>query len=86
MYVSFIPQKKDSLDDDTIVPLRISKRQKATLVAIVSFGVLVIVAALVRFVRSKPIFTERDHTCTSRNSPPPVFSLHPRVSILSTDL
>ncbi|KAA8573622.1 hypothetical protein EYC84_005205 [Monilinia fructicola] len=45
-----------------VLPLRISKRQKATLVAIVSFGVLVIVAALVRFVRSKPIFTERDHT------------------------
>lgn len=44
------------------VPLKINKRQKATLVAIVSFGILVIIASIIRFIRSKPIFSERDYT------------------------
>ncbi|KAK6604834.1 integral membrane protein [Botrytis cinerea] len=45
-----------------VLPLKINKRQKATLVAIVSFGVLVIIASIIRFVRSKPIFSEKDYT------------------------
>ncbi|KAF7896246.1 hypothetical protein EAF00_006260 [Botryotinia globosa] len=45
-----------------VLPLKINKRQKATLVAIVSFGILVIIASIIRFIRSKPIFTERDYT------------------------
>ncbi|KAF7946440.1 hypothetical protein EAE96_009438 [Botrytis aclada] len=45
-----------------VIPLKINKRQKATLVAIVSFGILVIIASIIRFIRSKPIFTERDYT------------------------
>ncbi|TGO60700.1 hypothetical protein BCON_0033g00120 [Botryotinia convoluta] len=45
-----------------VLPLKINKRQKATLVAIVSFGILVIIASIIRFIRSEPIFTERDYT------------------------
>ncbi|TGO85042.1 hypothetical protein BPOR_0438g00130 [Botrytis porri] len=45
-----------------VLPLKINKRQKATLVAIVCFGILVIIASIVRFIRSKPIFTQRDYT------------------------
>ncbi|TGO27937.1 hypothetical protein BPAE_0034g00160 [Botrytis paeoniae] len=45
-----------------VLPLKINKRQKATLVAIVSFGILVIIASVIRFIRSKPIFSERDYT------------------------
>ncbi|TGO34560.1 hypothetical protein BHYA_0192g00240 [Botrytis hyacinthi] len=45
-----------------VLPLKIDKRQKATLVAIVSFGILVIIASIIRFIRSEPIFSERDYT------------------------
>ncbi|KAJ8057915.1 hypothetical protein OCU04_013096 [Sclerotinia nivalis] len=45
-----------------ILPLKIPKFQKAFLVAIVSFGVLIIIVSIVRYVRLEPIYSGQDYT------------------------
>lgn len=66
MFALFVSEENGLLmRENPIVPLNISKRQKAILVAIMSFGILVIIAALLRFYHSKAIFTDPDYTCMS---------------------
>ncbi|KAF7866793.1 hypothetical protein EAF04_005635 [Stromatinia cepivora] len=45
-----------------VLPLKMPKLQKAIVVAIVSFGLLVIIASIIRYVRLEPIYTGRDYT------------------------
>jgi hypothetical protein len=52
----------------TSVPLKLPRTQKAALIAIASLSILVIIAAIIRFVRVTAIASSKDYTCTSSSS------------------
>ncbi|CAD6449814.1 4d642ed2-10fc-40f2-8b96-55540c1f1254 [Sclerotinia trifoliorum] len=45
-----------------VLPLQIPKLQKAFLLAIVSFGILIIIVSIIRYVRLEPVYSGNDYT------------------------
>ncbi|EDO01290.1 hypothetical protein SS1G_03764 [Sclerotinia sclerotiorum 1980 UF-70] len=45
-----------------VLPLQIPKLQKAFLLAIVSFGLLIIIVSIIRYVRLEPVYAGKDYT------------------------